>query len=143
MRATADRRDEGDLVAVRDHCVPVHELLVERYAYSVAVSGKARVQPRDSVEHVGHVRPRRKLDAFIVGSGQLAKPSEEPRAHSDRDCHGSMLVRSAPSAQEYVDFLAGVQRSFHGVARALRGAVPERDEHIACVDEALVARSRL
>src|SRR5258708_1943312 len=46
------------------------------------------------------------------------------------------------SPDEYVHLFAGVQRPLHRGASALRASIPERDEDVACIDQALVARRR-
>jgi hypothetical protein len=45
-------------------------------------------------------------------------------------------------SDEDVDFLAGVESPVDRGARALRSAVPERDQHIACIDQPLIADRR-
>src|SRR2546422_9243188 len=55
----------------------------------------------------------------------------------------AIATTSIYSGDEYVDFLAGVEGALDRGPGALRAPVPERDQHIACIDKALVASRRL
>src|SRR5437870_2032682 len=50
------------------------------------------------------------------------------------------VIDSILGSHEHVDFFAGVERALDSGARALRAAIPERHQHIARVDQPLVAR---
>src|SRR6266550_2123854 len=54
----------------------------------------------------------------------------------------AIATPSIYSCDEHMDFLAGVEGAVDRAPGALRAPVPERDQHIACIDEALVARRR-
>src|SRR5207302_10308227 len=55
----------------------------------------------------------------------------------------AIATTSIYSGGEHMDFLTGVEGALDRGPGALRPPVPERDQHIACIDQALVASRRL
>ena len=90
-----------------------------------------------SLQAVVYIRQRRTLrhlESLRCKAGLLAQSREQPHLNGNRYRHKAILV-----SDENVDFLPGVQRPLDRSASSFRGAVPECDQHIAGIDEALVA----
>jgi len=136
VRAPADGRDKGHLIAIRHLDGPVGKLLVERGPHPFALGERWVCAPRDVVD-VGQRRAGRHLAWFDLDSRLFAQPSEKPHPYGDRYRHDGILL-----TDENVDLLAGVEGSLDRGSGAFRAPVPESDEHVASIDKALVAGGR-
>src|SRR5438128_8903499 len=89
--ASADGRDEGDLVALRHGRVPVAELLVDRAADRIPVRLEGRMLAPQGFIHVRERRTRGHLEIFRFQACLLAQSREQPDPNSDRYRHKAIL----------------------------------------------------
>src|ERR1700737_1223731 len=131
---SADGWDESDLIALRHDGVPGAEFLVDGAADRFSISLEGGMRPPQGVVNVRQRRARGHLESLRFEAGLLSQSSEQPHANGNRYRHKAILV-----SDEDMDFFARVQGSLDSGASSFGGAVPERDQHVARVDEALVA----
>lgn len=94
--------------------------------------------PPQAVVNIRQRRARRHLECLRFEASLLPQPREQSNPKGNRYRHKAILV-----SNKDLDFFARVQSSVDRGPSSFRGSIPERDQHIARVDEPLVAGCRL
>ena len=131
---SADGWDESDLIALRHDSVPGAEFLVDGAADRFSISLEGGMRSPQGVVNIRQRRARGHLEGLRFEAGLLSQSSEQPHSNGNRYRHKAILV-----SDKDMDFFARVQSPLDGGPSAFRGAVPERDQYITHVDQALVA----